>query len=347
MSPKQNWFIKKFLPNWTIIFILPTLLISSYYIFTKTMIDYVVIGYWFLLSIPVAIGISVYQTIMERLRMQKIQRALQLLISGNYSADMFLRMFSSDTPVQITKTLDALILELQEKMVLMAEEAVESAHQQNLIDGQTREEIIEEERQRVARELHDSVSQQLFAASMMLSALSENSENLPAPYQKQLHLVEKTIHESQSEMRALLLHLRPVMLDGKSLKDGIEQLLGELSTKVPIQLTYKIEDVKLSRVIEDHLFRIVQELLSNVLRHAHAKHLEVYLLSSDQQVIFRMIDDGVGFDTQMQKPGSLGLLNIQERVESMGGNVRIISFPNQGTNVEIKIPLMIGGIERD
>ncbi|MBA5819488.1 sensor histidine kinase, partial [Escherichia coli] len=70
------------------------------------------------------------------------------------------------------------------------------------------------------------------------------------------------VNESQSEMRALLLHLRPTQLEGKSLKTGIEQLLKELTTKLPIEVEWQIEDISLQKGIEDHLFRIVQELLS-------------------------------------------------------------------------------------
>ena len=127
-----------------------------------------------------------------------------------------------------------------------------------LMDGQTKEEILENERHRLARELHDSVSQQLFAAMMMLSALNEQAQRTetPEPYRKQLAMVAEIINASQSEMRALLLHLRPISLEGKSLRKGIEQLLKELQTKIKIELIWDVEDVHLNSSIEDHLFRV-------------------------------------------------------------------------------------------
>ena len=207
---------------------------------------------------------------------------------------------------------------------------------------QTKEEILEVERHRLARELHDSVSQQLFAAMMMLSALNEQAQKmeLPLPQQKQLQMVSDIINASQSEMRALLLHLRPVSLEGKSLKMGIEQLLNELQSKIKIKLKWEAEEISLAPTIEDQLFRIVQELLSNTLRHAKAEELEVYLHKVGQNVLLRVIDDGVGFDTSEQNAGSYGLMNIKERVASVGGTCKIISFKGQGTSVEIKIPIV-------
>ncbi len=97
-------------------------------------------------------------------------------------------------------------------------------------EGELIERIISEERNRLARELHDSVSQQLFAASMMMSALMETYAGSEQG-KKQLKLVEQMIHQSQLEMRALLLHLRPVQLKGKSLQDGMRELLTELAQK--------------------------------------------------------------------------------------------------------------------
>ena len=87
-------------------------------------------------------------------------------------------------------------------------------------------------------------------------------------------------------------------------------------------MIWDVEDVHLNSSIEDHLFRIVQELLSNTLRHAKAKELEVYLHQVDKNVLLRIVDDGVGFDMkeQSKKAGSYGLNNIRERVVGMGGS---------------------------
>ncbi|WP_318505831.1 sensor histidine kinase [Bacillus sp. T3] len=205
--------------------------------------------------------------------------------------------------------------------------------------------IISQERNRLARELHDSVSQQLFAASMMMSAINETKSNQDDRETKQLKLVEQMIHQSQLEMRALLLHLRPVALKGKSLQVGMKELLQELSQKVSMTISWKIEELSLDKGVEDHLFRILQESVSNTLRHSKASKLEVLLIERDDFIILRVVDDGIGFDVEKSKAGSYGLQNIYERALEIGGATKIISIPKKGTRLEVKIPRMGEGKE--
>lgn len=200
------------------------------------------------------------------------------------------------------------------------------------------QEIISQERNRLARELHDSVSQQLFAASMLMSAINEAKTATDDREGKQLKMVEEMIHQSQLEMRALLLHLRPAALKGKTLQEGIKELLIELSQKVTMEIKWKIEDFPLDKGIEDHLFRILQEAVSNTLRHAKSTTLEVLLIHRDEFVILRVVDDGVGFDVEKAKAGSYGLHNMYERAVEIGGTFKIISLKNSGTRLEVKIP---------
>lgn len=301
------------------------------------------IFYLLVFAMVTGLFIYLYLRFIERKKEKKVEDALKMLNEGQYSAKIFLKMFSEDTPVQINPQIDKEFLKLHEKIMLISEEAVSATQQATTISGETREEILEMERHRIARELHDSVSQQLFAGAMLLSTVEAGMEDIPVPVQRQIELIGKIIGDAQSEMRALLLHLRPIKLDGKSLKKGIEQLLDELTSKVPITILHEIEDVKLTESIEDHLFRISQELLSNVLRHSNADELEVYLKKSEDFYILRFIDDGKGFDMNAKKDSGFGLRNIRERIAGLGGNIRIISFPGEGTSVEIRIPLITGG----
>jgi|SRR5690606_34475207 len=202
--------------------------------------------------------------------------------------------------------------------------------------------IVSDERNRLARELHDSVSQQLFAASMMMSAINESKVQTDDREAKQFKLVEEMIHQSQLEMRALLLHLRPVALKGKTLQEGIQELLAELVQKVPVTIETKIEDFHLDKGIEDHLFRILQESISNTLRHAKANKLEVLLIKRDDFVILRIVDDGIGFDVEQAKAGSYGLQNMYERAVEIGGTMRTVSIKDKGTRIEVKVPILKG-----
>ena len=228
---------------------------------------------------------------------------------------------------------------LSERLEKLSLEVQQLGSKPQYLGAETKEQVIQEERRRIARELHDSVSQQLFAAMMMISALNERADKFDEKEQKQLKMIEHVLSQAQSEMRALLLHLRPISLESKSLKSGIEGLLVELQTKVQMKIHWDIEDVKLPEGVEDHLFRIAQELLSNTLRHSHATTLEVYLRQLDSTVLFKIEDNGVGFNSEEILPGSYGINNMKERVQGLGGQVRIVSFPNQGTTIEIKIPL--------
>lgn len=143
---------------------------------------------------------------------------------------------------------------------------------------QARVTAIIEERQRLARELHDAVSQQLFAISMTATAVGRTLEKDFDKAQRQIALIEEMSAVAQSEMRALLLHLRPVYLEGKGLEEGLQELIKELKIKVPIDIVFEMDQgVELLKGVENHLFRIVQEAISNTLRHAKAEKMEIRL----------------------------------------------------------------------
>ncbi|MEC1179229.1 sensor histidine kinase [Metasolibacillus meyeri] len=206
--------------------------------------------------------------------------------------------------------------------------------------AETNDKIVQErlieERQRLARELHDSVSQQLFATSMLLSALTEQEDNPQS--KRQLEQVEKIVQQTQLEMRALLLHLRPVALRNKTLAEGLNDLIQELQQKVYFHIEYQLEEIDLTKAEEDHLFRIAQEALSNTLRHAKATVVELLLIARDDFAILRIQDNGRGFENQSDKSTSYGLKNIAERAVEIGCLYKIVSVPNEGTIVEVKVP---------
>jgi two-component system, NarL family, sensor histidine kinase LiaS len=235
------------------------------------------------------------------------------------------------------------IIKIQQHMMEQTKLSQKLANEKAEDQERRIQEIVYQERQRLARELHDSVSQQLFAASMMMSAINEGNSALDERETKQLQMVEGMIHQSQLEMRALLLHLRPVALKGKSLKEGIEELLLELLQKVPMEIKWKIEELQLDKGIEDHLFRILQESVSNTLRHAKANALEVLLIHRDDLIILRVVDNGIGFNMEEEtKTGSYGLQNMHERAVELGGTLKLVSVLKKGTRLEVKIPMVKG-----
>ncbi|KEK20468.1 histidine kinase [Bacillus manliponensis] len=250
-------------------------------------------------------------------------------------------------PKEISFAADDEFHEVEKKVMTLAHRLEEQAslfqkltNERADWNEEMRQEVISGERHRLARELHDSVSQQLFAMSMMMSAINEQLDSVPEAAQKQLKFVENMVVNAQSEMRALLLHLRPVQLEGKKLTEGIEELLTELSRKQHMKIVWFVEGVQLEKGVEDHLFRIVQEALSNTLRHAKAQKTEVRLRQIEKYAILKIIDDGVGFDVNISKAGSYGLQSIQERVHEIGGTLKILSFPGKGTQIEVKVPII-------
>ncbi|MFD0588639.1 histidine kinase [Paenibacillus sp. GCM10027627] len=197
-----------------------------------------------------------------------------------------------------------------------------------------------EERQRLARELHDAVSQQLFAISMTATAVSRTIERDWERAKRQVQLIEEMAAVAQSEMRALLLHLRPVHLEGKNLGQALSALVDELKQKVPMDIVLEVdESIALLPQAEDHLFRIAQEALSNTLRHSKANSMRIRLLRIDNRVHMTMQDSGVGFDLEAKKQTSYGLLTMEERVNELGGALQMLSQPGEGTTIHLWVPI--------
>lgn len=206
---------------------------------------------------------------------------------------------------------------------------------------QARLSAVVEERQRLARELHDAVSQQLFAISMTSTAVGRTMEKDFERAVLQVKLIEEMASVAQSEMRALLLHLRPVHLEGKRLGEGLQELLTEMKAKVPMEIAFEMdENINLVKGIENHIFRIVQEALSNTLRHAKATKMGIKLQQKAEWVSLLIRDNGVGFDLDVKKQASYGLQSMQERVNEIGGSLQILTAPNKGTKIDIRIPLL-------
>jgi two-component system, NarL family, sensor histidine kinase LiaS len=289
-------------------------------------------------SIAIGVLVGAFSGHFWRKQLLLVDHSLHQLEEGRQAE---VKVKPSITEVQtIASRIEKIGKQMSEQVKLSQRLATEKVE-----DQETRiQEIIEQERNRLARELHDSVSQQLFAASMMMSAINETKQDSEDEREAtQLKMVEEMIHQSQLEMRALLLHLRPVALKNKSLQEGIEELLVELSLKVTMEIKWKVEAFQLDKGVEDHLFRILQESVSNTLRHSKASKLEVLLIKRDDLVIMRIVDDGIGFAVEETKVGSYGMQNMHERALEVGGTLKVISMKNKGTRLEVKVPVMMNG----
>ena len=276
-------------------------------------------------SISISFFFLLFWRVMEEISRRKMQVNLKRLLAGK-------EVVSFADP-----DLDASFKSLSGKLNLLTE-AVQKAENQSLVKEEA---IIEKERKRIARDLHDTVSQELFAAHMILSGVSQQALKLDREkMQTQLQSVAAILETAQKDLRVLLLHLRPVELEQKSLVEGIQILLKELEDKSDLKVSLKQNVSKLPKKIEEHIFRILQELISNTLRHAQASCLDVYLYQTDFELQLKVVDNGIGFQLGSFDDLSYGLRNIKERVEDMAGTVQLLTAPKQGLAVDIRIPLL-------
>lgn len=289
----------------------------------------------FALSISLLFGVlfGIASGLFYKSEINQLNDTLRSVNLGENLSEKEIKTRELSESVEKVKQIQTVLLDQAKRSQALATE--NSVEQEKRVQA-----MVKEERNRLARELHDSVSQQLFAASMLMSAINESGGNEETTEKKQLRMVESMIQQSQLEMRALLLHLRPVHLKDKSLKEGVDNLLSELKQKIPFTVKWKVEDLELEKGIEDHLFRILQESVSNTLRHAKAQLLEVYIIQHERSLIMRVIDDGVGFTADEAKAGSYGLQNMKERAIEIGGILKVVSVPKQGTRIEVRVPLV-------
>ena len=279
----------------------------------------------FVFSLSMTFFFVLFWRVIEEVSRRKMQVNLKRLLAGK-------EVITFADP-----DLDASFKSLSGKLNLLTE-AVQKAENQSLVKEEA---IIEKERKRIARDLHDTVSQELFAAHMILSGVSQQALKLDREkMQIQLQSVAAILETAQKDLRVLLLHLRPVELEDKSLVEGIQILLKELEDKSDLKVSLKQNVSKLPKKIEEHIFRILQELISNTLRHAQASCLDVYLYQTDVELQLKVVDNGIGFQLGSLDDLSYGLRNIKERVEDMAGTVQLLTAPKQGLAVDIRIPLL-------
>jgi signal transduction histidine kinase len=196
-----------------------------------------------------------------------------------------------------------------------------------------------EERQRLARDLHDSVTQSLYSLTLFSRAGREAAEDGDASrLAYSLAELERNTLHALREMRLLLYELRPADLEQEGLTRAIQLRLDTVERRVGLRLDVHLEELPaLSPRAEVELYHVIVEGLNNVVKHAAASRLSVLLEEMDSQMHLRIVDDGKGFD-MAQRTGGLGLRNMRERVARLHGQLAIASAPGRGTQVDAVIP---------
>jgi nitrate/nitrite-specific signal transduction histidine kinase len=197
-----------------------------------------------------------------------------------------------------------------------------------------------EERQRLARELHDSVTQSLYGAVLYAKAAAgQLTLGQFDTVAEQLAVLQDTTQEALAEMRLLIYELRPPVLEKVGLVAALQARLQAVEGRAGLKTEFKVDGVDhLPHATEEGLYRIAQEALNNALKHARAHRIGVYLRQNGDALALEIADDGVGFEpVQASAQGGMGLSAMGERIAQLGGRLKVESNPGQGTRVLVEL----------
>jgi signal transduction histidine kinase len=200
------------------------------------------------------------------------------------------------------------------------------------------------ERQRLARDLHDSVTQSLYSVTLYANAavlaLAAGKHDVTAGYLREL---QEIAQEGMRDMRLLIFQLHPPVLETEGLVAALQARLAAVEGRAGLQTEFRVEgERRLPIAVEEELYWIAQEALNNVRKHAAAQHVAVHLQFTASAVVLQVTDDGVGFDPQAVRAegrGGGGLRSIAERAERVGGKLTHESRPGRGTRVRVEVIL--------
>jgi signal transduction histidine kinase len=204
--------------------------------------------------------------------------------------------------------------------------------------------LVLDERARLAREIHDTLAQGFVGISSQLDAVAMSMPPEDTPARRYLDLARRMARHSLTEARRSVMDLRASALEGQDLASAIQSgtLLLTAGSGVEVAVDVSGPVTELPEHMEQHLLRITQEAVTNVLKHAGARNIWVKVQVEPHKLYLRIVDDGRGFDQQdvfSSRGGHFGLIGMRERAERLGGELRLASHPGEGTQVEVTVPL--------
>ena len=284
-----------------------------------------------------------------------IDHASEGMAQAQAQIDQSLRMARADIAIVATAALLAFYLYLRQTTRLkLAGEQQQAALQQerDQLEGQVRErtaslaqlathlqQVREEERGHLARELHDELGALLTAAKLDVARLKSKlgPQLLPELAQRLQHLTE-TLNSGIALKRRIIEDLRPSSLANLGLTAALEILAREFSERSGIEVTASLESVELDEAAQLTVYRIVQESLTNVGKYAEATQVGVGVRAYSNHIEVEVRDDGKGFDVRNAKPSTHGLAGMRHRVEAAGGRLTVSSHPGKGTRILASLP---------
>ncbi len=200
----------------------------------------------------------------------------------------------------------------------------------------------EEERRRIARELHDESGQSLTAVKLALERLEQNVSSPEKGLKEEIGEIIRMVQRTSSEIRRLSYHLHPTLLSDLGLEPALDLYFKEIKNHTDHNIEFNMVgfDRRLDVDMETVFYRFSQEALTNTLKHSGADNFRLSIIKSYPKIIFRAEDDGIGFDTQIigSDKRNLGLLGMRERTSLLGGTFQLRSKPGEGTRIRIEIP---------
>jgi PAS domain S-box-containing protein len=276
-----------------------------------------------------------YNDITERKAEEKAERRLAVLTASHKRLEREIaRRQVVEDALNASQTTAQLLLE--ESQILQADQRRLS---HRLLSAE------EEERKRISRELHDVIAQALAGINMRLSVLKSNATISTEALQHEIELTQRLVAQSVDTVHRFARDLRPSMLDFLGLVPALEAYAKEFTerTGLPVIITADKHIERLGSTERTVLYRIAQEALTNVDRHAKASAVEISLAQRDGSVCMDIRDDGQGFEVSgnscAEKPNRLGMLGMKERVEMIGGSFLVESAPGKATTVRVEIPI--------
>jgi PAS domain S-box-containing protein len=197
-----------------------------------------------------------------------------------------------------------------------------------------------DERAHLARELHDSVTQALFSMTLITRSVEVLLERDPAAAAEQLKTLRDLQRDALAEMRSLIFELRPGGLAEEGLVAALRRHAAAVQGRIglPVVVEADLAD-RLPEEVEDALYRIAQEALHNVVKHAAARTVRLSIERRGEIIRLAVVDDGAGFDAGDVPPGHLGLTGMRARAEKIGGRLTVDSHPGRGTRIEVAVPI--------
>jgi signal transduction histidine kinase len=201
-----------------------------------------------------------------------------------------------------------------------------------------RHQLVVAERTRIARELHDTFSQGYTALAVQLEAATRRIASSPEKARQNLDQARMLVRDGLTDARRAVWALRPQPLEGGDLASALTEMAGRLGAEAPVEVRVEGQPRRLAEDLEIALLRIGQEALTNAFKHAQARRIQLTVSYGADQIELRVADDGRGFAGERPPEGHFGLRGIRERVDGLGGQLRVKSGIGEGTELSVLVP---------